>query len=81
MTVNDVLKETLKNKLANGKPYNENYNAGQRYGSITITQNGKQHWLVWELVDRGGKLVDSLKREYNSFDEMWVDLKEVLEIK
>jgi hypothetical protein len=83
MTVNDALKENLKSKLAKtaGKPYNENYNAGQRYGSITITQKGKQHSLVWELVDRGGKLVDSLRREYNSFDEMWVDLKGLLEIR
>lgn len=80
MIPNDVFKETLKNKLtkSSGKPYNENYNAGQqRYGSITITQKS-QHWLVWELVDRGGKLVDSFKKGYNSFDELWIDLKELL---
>jgi hypothetical protein len=82
MTVNDVLKETLRNKLAKagGKPYNENYMAGQRYGSIIITQKGKQHWLVWELVDRGGKIIDGLKKEYSSFDDMWLELKRVLEI-
>jgi hypothetical protein len=83
MTVNDQLKETLKNKLAKsgGKPYNENYNAGQRYGSFTITQKGKQHWLVWELVDRSGRMVDGIRKEYPSFDDMWLELKEVLEIK
>ena len=83
MTVNDLLKENLRIKLAKsgGKPYNENYNAGQRYGSITINQKGKQCWLVWELVDRSGRMVDGIKREYASFDDMWLELKEVLEIK
>ena len=83
MTVNDVLKETLRNKLAKagGKPYHKNDNAGQRYGSITITAKGKQYWLVWELVDRGGKIVDDSRKEYASFDDMWVDLKNVLELK
>lgn len=82
MTVNDALKEHLKNKLEKsaGKPYNENYMAGQRYGSIVITQKGKQHWLIWELVDRGGKIIDDLRKEYASFDDMWLDLKKVLEI-
>jgi len=83
MIINDILKETLKNKLAksSGKPYNENYNSGHRYGSIVITKKGNQHCLDWELVDRGGELVDFLKREYNSFDKMWVDLEKVLKIK
>ncbi len=83
MTVNDVFKETLRNKLAKagGNPYNDHYNAGQRYGSITITAKRKQYWLVWELVDRGGKIVDDSRKEYASFDDMWVDLKNVLELK
>jgi len=80
MLANDALKELLKRHLskANGKPYNENYNAGHNYGSITITQKGKSHKLVWELADRGGKLVDSHFKEYNSFDEMWDALKVIL---
>lgn len=83
MTVSDQLKEVLRNKLAKsgGRPYNENYNAsGQRYGSITVIQKGKQYSLIWELVDRGGKMVDNLRKEYSSFDEMWLELKELLEI-
>lgn len=80
MTANETLKEKLKKNLSRslGKPYNENYNAGHNYGSITITQKGKQHKLVWELVDRGGKLVDSHHKEYDSFDDMWVDLTRLL---
>lgn len=81
MTANEDLKERIKKSLyrLGGKPYNENYNApGGRYGSVTITQKGKQHKLVWEVVDRGGKLVDSHYQEYNSFDEMWADLERLL---
>ena len=78
----DDLKETLRNKLAKSgsKPYSENYNADHtHYGSITITQKDKQHLLVWELVDRSsGRMIDSIKKEYASFDDMWLDILVIL---
>lgn len=80
----EQLKNELLRKLAGqfSGPYREVYQDDHRVGDYQIEKLAGGHYhLTWSLVDNRGKLLDEFDDSFESFNDMWDILEELLELK